>query len=126
MTEEDCYEDEYFDTEEDWCYPLEDSDLDYSNNDFHTDHESQEMSVLSAYLLSDDDMLIQVDGDSDPKHQEIWNWFATLIPASVRKDLHSVNFANDTNSDTAAYVAQTDEHHEKWKIVFNVDAYYLD
>ena len=123
MSPQDCYEDEFYDTDEERCYPNEEVDIDY-----HEEHSGSESSddlpILAAYLLLEDDTLNLVDGDADPLHQEVWNLFSSMIPAAARPDLVSVNFANNPNSDTAAYVEQTNEHHEKWRIVFNLDSYY--
>ncbi len=49
-----------------------------------------------------------------------------MIPVAARPDLVEVQFVDDSESDTAAYVEQTTTHHEKWKVVFNIDSYYID
>lgn len=124
MTEEDCYEDEYYDVEDERCYSLADNDLEYS-----APLESEwtdDLPIYDAYLLAEDGSLIQVEWEPNTKHQFIWDHFAGMIPATVRSDLVSINFAQNPKSDTFAYVEQTNEHHEKRKIVFNVDAYYSD
>ncbi len=125
MTTEDCYEDEYFDADDEWCYAKEDTDIDFDTDSFGSESD-EDLPILGSYILWDDDALNQVDGDTDPRHQEVRNLFASMIPAAARADLTSINFADNSASDTAAFVEQTNEHHEKWKIVFNLDGYYVD
>ncbi len=125
MEAEDCYDDEYFDEDEQRCFPNQEKDLELDYE--HMWSESwEDLVILAAYLLWDNDTLNLVDGNEDPKHQEIWELFSDMIPAAAREDLVSINFANNPNSDTAAFVEQTNEHHEKWKVIFNIDSYYID
>lgn len=123
MTADDCYEDEYYDADEEWCYPSQEKDLGYDTAHSHEESD-EDLPIFDAYLLQEDGSLIQVEWKKDIRHQEIWGRFSDMIPVTARPDLVSINFASNPDSDTFAYVEQTNEHHEKWKIVFNVDAYY--
>lgn len=126
MTEEDCYDDEYFDADEERCFPNEEEDLDIDHDHWDGDEEDADMPILWAYLVQEDDSLMLVDGDEDARHQEVWKLFSSIIPQAARPDLTEVNFADDATSDTAGYVTQSNAHHEKRTLAFNLSSYYID
>lgn len=126
MLAEDCYEDEYYDAEDEWCYPLKD-DIDIDLGESHTTQESSDdLPILASYTLDDADQLVYTSGIQDDTHISIWTLFAQMIPAAARADLVQVQFADNTDSNTAAYVEQMSEDYTQRKIVFNIDSYYMD
>ncbi len=129
MTETDCFEDEYYDAEQERCFPQDENYSEYAESELnYPTNESleQEYSLSARYSVDTTDSLTLDSWITDAKHLEVRNLFAAMIPATVRGDLVEVWFIHDRNDDTAAYVEQRLQDHTTWKVVFNVDAYYID
>jgi hypothetical protein len=130
---EDCYEDEYFDEEEQLCLLLDD---DYDDNDdydeptlledligyvFNTIPEdifepqfgsSEEIEV--AYRISGDQLQISANADVSEAemetHQQLWAYFTRLIPADARTMISQFGIFSDGVDETMAWVEPINEN----------------
>lgn len=129
MLPEDCYDDEYYDSEEKWCYFKDenyiDDNQDYLSSDYHVHGEEAASEIRASYLISWDKITLE-SGVNGVKDTELWNIFTTLIPLSARWDFKMYQIVDDANSDTWAYVEQDSENNNKWNMTVNVDAFYTD
>ncbi len=132
MTADDCYEDEYFDTDTQQCI-FDDSSYDESNDnveyevwDLSHDNESHgESKILAWYKVSGDSISL-IDWQDSVKAKQVWEAFSTLIPLSARWDFHKYFVVDDENSDTAAHVEQDSDDNTKWNMTVNLDSVYVD
>jgi len=129
MWSDDCSEDEYYDEQDQMCYFLEDENYDnesqYEAGEFTGSHEEHESEILAEYSISKNIITLQ-SGEDGIKNQEVWNVFTALVPESVRKNFSLYQVSNDSSSDTAAHVVQTQEDNTKWILHVNLDAFYID
>lgn len=130
MTADECYNDEYYDSEDQMCYYEEDADYDdeqeYETGEFSGGEDEQsESETLATYTISWDSITLQ-NGQEGVKNTEVWNIFTSLIPLSQRWDFIRYEVSDDENSDTAAHVVQTDEDNTKWILWVNLSAFYID
>jgi len=147
QSEEDCYEDEYFDELDQRCY-YNDEDYSYDNEeDFiwddyrdesnfdysdyahtHTDenyygYEWEEEEILATYIISADTITL-ISGKTDPKYENAWNKFSAIIPENMRTDFKKYMIFDDKNAGTAAHVTQDEQDHTKWNLTVNISAVY--
>ena len=131
MTADECYENEYFDEEDQYCYVKDDVDFDDSTNftsDWDESHEHEaidESETLATYTIEWNDIRLISWTDSD-QNQEVWQIFTDLIPVASRTDFALLKFVNDVESDTAAHVEQNLEDNTKWDMSINLSAVYRD
>jgi len=130
MLPEDCYEDEYYDEEDQTCYYSEgddyDDETDYISGEFSWNHdEHDESKVVASYNILQDSITL-LEGVDSIKNQEVWNIFTALIPLSVRWDFIRYEVVDDAQSDTAAHVVQTQDDNTKWVLSINLSAFYVD
>ena len=148
MTEEDCYDDETFVEEDQFCYLTCELDGTCAENPGLLDFIGGFFSELGNIVLgapSDANVIItyDVDGDriSNPvegepqtdeeddilantqSHQQMWQQFANLIPESQRGDIVQYGIFTDGEENTMAYVEPNQEDPTRWNIVMDaVDA----
>jgi len=130
-TEDDCFEDEYFDEVDQRCY-FDDGEYDYENEEDFLDqdydisewhnHEEEE-TVLARYTI-DGDTISLLEWTSTQKYEDVWNSFATIIPANVRQDFKEYKVFDDADADTSAHVEQDQEDNNKWNLTVNIASLY--
>lgn len=130
MLPEDCYEDEYYDEQDQMCYYSEDEyyddDIEYDFWDSsHQDYEYTDAEILASYSVNGDRISLESWKD-DIKNQEVWNIFTSLIPLSGRQDIVKYEVSNDEQWDTAAHVEQIPWDTTKWLMNINLSAFYTD
>lgn len=131
QTSEDCYEDEFFDEEDQVCY-FDDEEYDYEQEEDFLDQEvdlshweeGEDNSEIQARYSIKDDKITLVEGTTNQRYENAWNTFAKIIPLSVRGDLIEYQVVDDPNSDTAAHVEQNSEDNTKWNLSINMDSVY--
>lgn len=123
MTAEDCYENEIFDEEDQWCYPSDDMEgEDFSSDESNEDKEhDEELKVIATYSINDD-MITLKDWEMTDLHAMVWEMFSSITPKETRPFLVEAGFADDADNNTDAFVAQTDIA-DQWKIVFNIASF---
>ncbi len=128
MTEDDCYEDEYYDEQDQTCYLLDETayeDDDYSDyleegeDDFYDPHGKVSEEGPSVLYTVNGDVIEVLEGDESEIAQMIWTYFSTLIPASNRNKITQFGiYAGD--DDTMAYVEPVEEGDlSSWKMIVN-------
>ena len=148
MTAEDCYEDETFVAEDEYCYltcELEGTcDVEPGLLDFFGGFLAElgdivfgppeDVNVLITYDLNNDRPVDPVEGEpfsyeedeilADTElHQAMWREFANLIPAEQRTYITRYGIFIDGVDNTMAYVEPNQEDPLTWKIVMDaVDA----
>jgi len=128
LTQEDCYDDEYFDEEDQWCYLKEHSDDDNDNeaygsdddHDYHSTEDKEYDEALAIYQNTDKSIKLQ-EGTDDKEYQEIWDTFSGLFPTRYTAFITEVIFYDNTNSDTAAFVERHEWSAGTWKLAINLD-----
>ena len=128
---EDCYEDEYYDEEEQLCF-LKDEYYDEYNEPsiiedlltyvFTTIPQGNfeplggEESVDTTYIVNGD----QLSGEPEQQHQEIWAYFARLIPADAREMVDQFGVFTDGADGTMAWVEPLQESDlSSWMLVID-------
>lgn len=119
MDPDECREGEIYDPVDERCYPMVDTFDDYSN-ERTIDHEEDDLPITDTYTIWSDDQLTLTQGQQISEHEQIWEIFSDLIPASVRTDLVAIEFGDNPDSDTWGFVEQTAGRHTQRKIVFNL------
>ncbi len=131
FSESDCVDWEFYDDEEWICYSeWEEVDMDYMDDfgdedfeahwwedDWENIHATYEMSGNTIRLLN---------GKSDPKDQEVFTLFSTLIPENFRKDFKLYKVYFDPNGDTSAHVVQNEDNNNMWDMTVNLSTFYPD
>jgi hypothetical protein len=117
--------------------PSSDSTEDDSGYD---EEVSDEGIYLVAYLIDNETLTepyyyedissgLQNEQDNFEAHQELWNYFAALIPYEYREHLTEFSIFTDGESNTLAAVAQTYNDPELWGLEVDIadtsDYYYL-
>lgn len=130
MSASDCYEDEYYDEQDQKCYYEEDEDYDddteYQVGEFTGEHnEDSHTDIIATYSINGDIITLK-SGEDSIKNQELWNIFTSLIPISARKDFARYEVVNDQESDTAAHVEQIPEDNTLWLMNVNLASFYID
>lgn len=141
---EDCYEDEYYDYEDQLCYideeyydddlltlffELVDEVLVALEGDFENFEAISEEALITyeidgnqivnpeESLVSDDMLAYQEDTDT---HQKIWVYYAQLIPPEHRQDLTSFIIFTDGPDEVMAAVEQDWNDPEKWVLAVDI------
>jgi hypothetical protein len=141
---EDCYEDEYYDYEDQLCYIDEEFDDDLLTSFFglvdevlvsleggdFENYESLGEEALVTYQIdgnlivnpeeaavSGDLLAYQEDTDA---HQKIWVYYANLIPAEHRSDLTQFIIFTDGHDEVMAAVEQDYNDPEKWVLAVDI------
>ena len=109
MLPEDCHENEYYDADEEWCYPVDqwvDREYDFDGSYVHDDEIEWNPTI---YAIQGDEIKLVTEWDdlTTDEHQMIWEIFVDLIPANIREDLVQFHVMYDEDSDEYAHVAQT-------------------
>ncbi len=133
---EDCFEDEYYDAQEQRCYPVDGSNNGLSEgedwDDFgdfehgHFEERGEDQSVEAAYGIQSDDSITLTDGAENTQHQEVWNLFTSLIAPSYRQDLLKLTFIREPQDDTLAYVEQIQDNEQYREMGINLSMFYPD
>ena len=63
---------------------------------------------------------LQDEQDDEAKHQEIWNYFSTLIPLNQRDSLTEYSIVTDGQGGSLAAVAQTQTDFDKWSLEVDI------
>ncbi len=129
ITEDDCYDDEYFDTEEQTCVLKEASEEDYwDDTDYLDDYEhshrneeafEEEEEILAKYEIVKNEILL-LDGKHTEETAQVWNLFTKIIPLAYRWDFKNFSSYDNTDSDTAWYVAQNEDNNKQWDLTINL------
>ena len=140
---EDCYEDEYYDYEDQLCYIDEEFDddlliqffglvdvlLDVSGEDFENSDSLSEEALVTYDIdgnlivnpiestVSDDLLAYQKDIDT---HQKIWVYYANLIPPEQRSTLTNFVIFTDGPDEVMAAVEQDDTDPQKWVLAVDI------
>ncbi len=148
LTEEDCYEDETYVEEDQYCYLTCELDGTCAENpgilSFLGDFLSglgnivfgapEDANVLITYDIENDKPTNPVEGEpqtdeefeiveNTDSHQVMWQEFANLIPAENRREITSYGLFTDGEENTMAYVEPNQIDPATWKIVMDaVDA----
>ena len=118
------------------------SPVDLSNNlakDFNESSNEDETTYLVTYLVSGDEIHdpyfedvpadLQDEQDDTAAHQQIWDYFATLIPLEYRPMLAEFSIMTDGTDNVLAAVAQTYDDPNLWGLEVDIadtsDYYYL-
>lgn len=128
---EDCYEDEYFDEEEQLCFLIEDAYDDFDEPTLVEDlltfvfttipqagfePSGDGESAETVYNVNGDQIVS--DTDSQTEHQELWAYFARLIPADARGMVTQFGIASDGPDGTMAWVEPLSEDDlSQWMLV---------
>lgn len=131
MTADECYDDEYFDDEDQQCYIKD--DIEYNDNTSFIDDryenaersEEWNMEILASYAILWNTITLN-EWIIEPRHQEVWDSFVRIIPIGARKDFALYAVADDSNWDTAAHVVQNEADNTKWDLTVNLDSLYVD
>ena len=125
-----CYEDEYFDEEDQRCY-FDDEAYSYENEtDFldgdyqlapHGDYKTEE--TTAEYRIEGDTIEL-VSGETHTQYEETWKVFSTLIPNSARKDFKMYKIVNNPDADTLAHVEQDMTENTRWNMTVNIPTLY--
>ena len=132
LTKQDCYEDEYFDEEDQYCYLIdemqEDEDIDYEYshmfndaNHSHLEDQQYEQEDITASYIYDDTWLIFITWEEADLHRQVWDEFTSLFPQRILTHISTVKFFDDPDSDTWAYVERNNQLWTSRTIVFNLD-----
>lgn len=132
-TQDDCYENEYFDEVDQRCY-FDDGEYDYENEtdflngDYKTaphgdesEHEHQETAAEYKILGNEIEL---ISGTTDQKYEATWSVFSEIIPLSVRSDFKLYKIVEDPDSDTLAHVEQDQQDNTKWNMTVNIPTLY--
>lgn len=148
LTADDCYEDETFVEEDQYCYLTceldgtcaEDPGLLGFFGDFLADLGNivfgvpEDVNVLVTYSLQNDRPVNPVEGEpftdqeadiieDTAAHQVMWQEFAAIIPAENRQQIAEYGIFTDGVENTMAYVEPIPGNETQWKIVMDaVDA----
>ena len=130
MSADACYSDEYYDEQDQMCYYNEDDNYDdeseYESGEFAGGQDEQtESELLAKYAISGNNISLQ-EGSDDTRNSEVWNIFTALIPESQRADIVFYEVVDDSESDTAAHVVQTQDDLDSWILSVNLSAFYID
>lgn len=145
---EECFEGEAYDSQQQICYLACESeqecimresealadlaelmaDYDASNNSFDGNE-----TPLSIYSIKGDQINHVSDNDqiSDPNlltiqankaaHEEVWNYFAKIIPSKYRRSLDQFQIFSDGYEETLAFVEQTPADLNKWILYIDLE-----
>lgn len=150
MTAEDCYDDEYYDEEDQTCYLLYDCDEDPDSceeldDEFYTlagelidiflseDYEWVEGSpdeVIIRYAIRNNELidpelgavtdeLVEYQNDSQT-HEQLWVYFANLIPADERRFISHFGFFTDGQGEVLAYVEPNIDNPNQWVLYVDI------
>jgi hypothetical protein len=130
MSADACYSDEYYDEQDQMCYYNEDDNYDdeseYESGEFAGGQDEQtESELLAKYAISGNNISLQ-EGSDDTRNSEVWNIFTALIPESQRADIVFYEVVDDSESDTAAHVVQTQDDLDSWILSVNLSTFYID
>ena len=150
MTAEDCYDDEYFDEEDQMCYLLYDCDEDDEacidlSDDFYTlagelisvflgdDKQWSEGSpdeVIILYEIRNNELTNPVRSSAAGEalryqqdtqaHEQIWVYFANLIPARERVLISHFGIFTDGEGEVLAYVEPNPANPLQWKLYVDI------
>lgn len=135
LTQEDCYEDEYYDIQDQWCYPIDDENEEITETQqeetvsyeydthTHTFHEVwddyEEYQIYAKYHIEDWTAQL-VSWESEQVHIQIRQAFSVLFPQRYLALIGELHFFNDDSSDVWAYVERIQDNTTQWVIAFNV------
>jgi hypothetical protein len=127
IEEDDCYDDEYFDIEDLTCYLIDEEDLnddnDYLDLDEHSDRSEEfaeeEEDILAIYEITKNNIVL-LEWEHTEENKEIWELFVKIIPVAYRGDFKNYTIFNNSDSDTAAHVAQNENNNKKWDLTVNL------
>lgn len=148
MTAEDCYDDETFVPEDEFCYLTCELEGTCADNpgllSFITNFISEignivlgapsDANVIITYDIEGDRIVNPVEGvpqtDQEDEiladtnsHQVMWQEFANLIPAENRSDISNYGIFTDGAEETMAYVEPNQDDPTKWNLILDaVDA----
>lgn len=128
LMESDCYDDEYYDPDEQWCFPLEqqvvDVDIPVSGDFHHTVHDA----ILRYQVHGDSIKIVHNEARQDvqDKARQVWATIVSIFPESLREDVAEYEVSYNETSDTTAHVQQTQDDPERWLINVNIAAFYPD
>ena len=148
MTAEDCFEDETFVPEDEFCYltcELEGTCAEEQGLlEFFSGFLAglgdivfgppEDVNVLITYDLENDQPVNPREGEpfsateddilaDSESHQEMWSEFSMLIPEDKRRDITQFGIFTDGEENTMAYVEPNPDNPLTWKIVMDaIDA----
>lgn len=130
LTADDCYDDEYFDEDDQRCYVKDDSQSDQTSDFSSEKHSVSEVGsrnedFLAVYEISQNSITLQEWNDNE-QGKLIWNIFAQIIPERNREHFKLYMILDDENSDTGAYVEQDSQDNTRWNMAVNLDAFSYD
>ena len=125
-----CYEDEYFDENDQRCYLSDDyvydTTSDFSQEKVHKwEGLYDEESFVAVYNISGNTLQLN-RGNKNSIWEEIWSIFTTLIPERNREDFKLYRLIDDSAGDTGAYVEQDMSDPALWNLTVNLDAFIFD
>jgi len=136
LTAEDCYDDEYFDAEDERCYikkeEAQNNETDYDYNpthdkDNHSDISgdknswSDEEKTVAVYTYTNEKLTLTSWTDND-EYRKTREDFKKLFPTRRTEFINSVQFFDSEESDTGAYVERTNDAWKKRLVAFNMSA----
>ncbi|MAT42202.1 MAG: hypothetical protein CL609_07665 [Anaerolineaceae bacterium] len=137
---EDCYEDEYFDEEEQLCLLLDENYDEYNEpsilEDLLTDvfsnipqggfepGENSAEEIETSYAVDGDQLIIEnnaeISAETLAQHQQLWSYFARLIPAKDRTMVSMFAISSDGPDETMAWVEPINENDlSSWMLVLD-------
>lgn len=132
LTAADCYEDEYFDAEDERCYITDGSDdetdedndtdygydTDYDDESHFSDSDVSEEDIEAVYRT--DPAFTLQEGQATDMHTQVWETFTEMFPERLIAFIDVVQFYTDDEWDTAAYVERTSDDNSTWLVTFNL------
>lgn len=130
ISEEDCYDDEYFDYTSQTCFLKTSSHQENEKNFINLSspvHKNEDFSeetenLLASYNILEDEILL-LDWKHTKENNEIWNIFIWIIPQVYRWDFKNFFVYDNKISDTSAYVAQNINDNNKWDLSINISSF---
>ncbi|MDD3144833.1 MAG: hypothetical protein PHV23_01855 [Candidatus Gracilibacteria bacterium] len=130
MTADECYDDEYFDEQDQWCYANEvtDESEDFigeeEDSNFEDFGDSDGLKNLEAVYEINGDSLTLMSGVEDPTHKEIWSLYTKAIPSYFRENVKYFNVTNEPENSVDASVFRDSNNPLDWHIHVNRASYF--
>jgi len=123
LSEDDCYEDEYFDAEDQRCYLIDEdyteTDTDFWYDEVYTQQHSDDVYILASYSTKDTFTLAY--WTSDTSYIQAWKAFSSLFPQRYLSSVSQVDFYDDPESETAGFIERGSKNAQQRVLTLNMD-----